>query len=110
MPEYDVFLSHNRADRPVVEDLARRLQEFAGPAPEPAAPHRQRDRIDMPLDIESLLAPISEEAPCGEDLTYDQAYMELERIAQGDFAPQLAYCPRCHEFRAICPYAAGTTD
>jgi hypothetical protein len=29
----------------------------------------------------------------------------LERIAKGDFSPQTDYCPRCEEFRAICPYA-----
>jgi DNA helicase-2/ATP-dependent DNA helicase PcrA len=29
----------------------------------------------------------------------------LERIAQQEFPPQSAYCPRCQEFRAICPYA-----
>jgi DNA helicase-2/ATP-dependent DNA helicase PcrA len=29
----------------------------------------------------------------------------LERIAGGDFSPQTDYCPRCEEFRAICPYA-----
>jgi type VI secretion system protein ImpA len=36
-----------------------------------------------PIDTESLLAPVSEEAPCGEDLSYDPAYVELERTAQG---------------------------
>ncbi len=34
----------------------------------------------------------------------------LERIAQGEFPPQPAYCPRCQEFRAICPYALDATD
>jgi DNA helicase-2/ATP-dependent DNA helicase PcrA len=29
----------------------------------------------------------------------------LEHIAGGDFSPQTDYCPRCEEFRAICPYA-----
>ena len=37
----------------------------------------------MAIDIESLLTPIGEESPCGEDLSYDPTYMELERIAQG---------------------------
>ncbi len=37
----------------------------------------------MAMDVESLLAEVSAESPCGEDLTYDPAYMELERIAQG---------------------------
>ena len=30
------------------------------------------------LDIESLLFEVSPEAPCGEDLTYDNAFLELE--------------------------------
>jgi DNA helicase-2/ATP-dependent DNA helicase PcrA len=29
----------------------------------------------------------------------------LERIAGGDFSPQTDYCPRCEEFRPICPHA-----
>jgi len=35
------------------------------------------------LDIEALLAPLSDESPCGDDLSYDPAYMELERSIQG---------------------------
>ena len=35
------------------------------------------------LDVEKLLTELSPEAPCGEDLTYDPAYMELDRLAQG---------------------------
>ncbi len=34
------------------------------------------------LEVESLLAEISPEAPCGEDLEYDPAFGELERSAQ----------------------------
>ena len=37
----------------------------------------------MPIDVESLLAEIGPESPCGEDLTYDASYLELERAAQG---------------------------
>ena len=37
----------------------------------------------MAIDVERLLAEISPEAPCGEDLSYDPALMELERVAQG---------------------------
>lgn len=33
------------------------------------------------IDIEALLAPVSEERPAGEDLEYDLAYSELERAA-----------------------------
>ncbi|MBM4037667.1 MAG: type VI secretion system protein TssA [Planctomycetes bacterium] len=35
------------------------------------------------LDVEKLLSPLSPDAPCGEDLAYDTAYMELDRLAQG---------------------------
>lgn len=39
---------------------------------------------NMPLqNIESLLQPISADAPCGADLEYDPACLELDRIAQG---------------------------
>ena len=37
----------------------------------------------MAIDVEALLADIDPESPCGEDMTYDPAYLELERIAQG---------------------------
>lgn len=35
------------------------------------------------IDVESMLAGISEDQPCGEDLEYDPAYLELETLAQG---------------------------
>jgi type VI secretion system protein ImpA len=35
------------------------------------------------IDIEKLLAEVSADSPCGEDLSYDPAYIELETIAQG---------------------------
>ncbi len=35
------------------------------------------------FDVEALLAEISPDAPCGEDISYDAAFLELERIAQG---------------------------
>ena len=35
------------------------------------------------IDVESLLQAISPESPCGEDLSYDQGYLELERLSQG---------------------------
>jgi len=35
------------------------------------------------IDQERLLAEISPDAPCGEDLSYDPAYLELDRKAQG---------------------------
>jgi len=38
----------------------------------------------MPLkNIESLLQPVSPDAPCGSDLEYDSAFLELERASQG---------------------------
>jgi len=37
----------------------------------------------MAIDVEKLLAEISPDSPCGEDLSYDPAFMELERVAQG---------------------------
>jgi type VI secretion system protein ImpA len=35
------------------------------------------------LDLERLLAPISEDTPCGEDLGYDASYVALETSARG---------------------------
>jgi type VI secretion system protein ImpA len=35
------------------------------------------------LDVESLLSDLSADSPCGEDLAYDPAYLELQRTAQG---------------------------
>ncbi len=37
----------------------------------------------MSFDTESLLAPISEDAPCGSDLEYDPAFLELETAGAG---------------------------
>ncbi len=34
-------------------------------------------------DVESLLTPLGDEAPCGENLEYDPAFGELERALQG---------------------------
>jgi len=35
------------------------------------------------LDVPALLAPVSADSPCGDDLEYDAAFLELERSAQG---------------------------
>ena len=35
------------------------------------------------FDIDKLVAPVSEDSPCGDDLEYDPEFGELERIAQG---------------------------
>ena len=38
----------------------------------------------MPIqNLESLLQPISADAPCGPDLEYDPAFLELDRLSQG---------------------------
>jgi len=37
----------------------------------------------MPIDIESLLAPVSAEQPCGPDLEYDADFMALETAVKG---------------------------
>ncbi|MCK5272239.1 MAG: type VI secretion system protein TssA [Sedimentisphaerales bacterium] len=38
------------------------------------------------IDIDSLLVEFSAESPCGEDLTYDPAYLELETMVRGTAA------------------------
>ena len=35
------------------------------------------------FDLEPFLSEISSEAPCGEDISYDNAFLELERLTQG---------------------------
>lgn len=35
------------------------------------------------IDVEALLAPVSNQPPCGPDLEYDPEWQELERLAQG---------------------------
>ncbi|MEN0105806.1 MAG: type VI secretion system protein TssA [Pseudomonas sp.] len=35
------------------------------------------------LDVPRLLSAVSEQSPCGDDLEYDAAFLELERITQG---------------------------
>jgi type VI secretion system protein ImpA len=42
------------------------------------------------MDIEPLLQPISPEAPCGEDLSYDASFNELETLAKGKEAQQFS--------------------
>lgn len=41
------------------------------------------------FDIEALLAEISPDAPCGEDISYDADFMELERLAAGTAETQV---------------------
>lgn len=48
------------------------------------AAQRSDDReIVTVLDVPVLLAAVSPDSPCGDDLEYDAAFLELERIAQG---------------------------
>jgi type VI secretion system protein ImpA len=35
------------------------------------------------VNVESLLKPLSEAAPCGENLRWDRRYLEVERLAEG---------------------------
>ncbi len=41
------------------------------------------------FDVDALLAEISPDAPCGEDISYDADFLELERIAQGKAETQV---------------------
>ncbi len=41
------------------------------------------------IDLDNLLLEISAKAPCGEDLEYDPAFIELERIATGKAEQQV---------------------
>lgn len=37
----------------------------------------------MGMDVEKLLAPVSDDAPSGEDVTFDPVMLELEQLAEG---------------------------
>src|SRR5947209_4848186 len=37
----------------------------------------------MAFDIESLLEPVSEDAPSGESIEYDPAFIEIETLSRG---------------------------
>ncbi|MCL4209617.1 MAG: type VI secretion system protein TssA [Phycisphaeraceae bacterium] len=45
--------------------------------------------VCMAIDIDSLLQVISPDHPCGEDLSYDPAFLDLERSFQGKPAQQM---------------------
>jgi type VI secretion system protein ImpA len=53
---------------------------------------------------EELLKPISEEAPCGEDLSYDGSLQELETMARGKEETQFsaAEAPDWRKLRSLC--------
>jgi type VI secretion system protein ImpA len=37
----------------------------------------------VPIDVDGLLRPVSDAAPCGEELRYDRRYLEVMRLAEG---------------------------
>ena len=41
------------------------------------------------FDVDALLAEISPDAPCGEDISYDADFLELERLARGKAEAQV---------------------
>lgn len=67
------------------------------------------------IDVEALLAPISEEAPSGENLEYDPQFSEMERAATGKPEQQFgntivpAEEPNWKELREIALELAGRT-
>ncbi len=42
-----------------------------------------RERIMSAIDVEQLLREVSADSPCGDDLEYDAAFMEMTRLAAG---------------------------
>ena len=69
----------------------------------------------MDLDVEKLLLPISPESPCGDDLSYDPAFLEIEQIAAGKPEQQVgatiipAEDPDWKQLRARCADLLGRT-
>src|SRR5690242_21662275 len=67
------------------------------------------------LDVEKLLAPVSDGSPCGENLEYNPAYMELDRLAQGTPEQTMgsttipAVEPNWKELRERCQELLGQT-
>lgn len=49
------------------------------------------------FDIDAFLAEISSDAPCGEDISYDIQFLELERLAQGKEETQVGDHIQEHE-------------
>nr|WP_298142784.1 type VI secretion system protein TssA [uncultured Pseudomonas sp.] len=60
------------------------------------------------VDVQQLLDTISPDAPCGDDLEYDAAFLELERAAQGQPERQMgdavlpAAPPEWRQVRDLC--------
>jgi type VI secretion system protein ImpA len=51
----------------------------------------------VPFDVDALLNDISTDAPCGEDVSYDIEFLELERLAQGTEETQVGDHIQEHE-------------
>ena len=56
------------------------------------------------INVESLLKPISADAPCGENLRWDRRFLELERLAEGKEETQFSASeePNWREVRDVC--------
>ena len=56
------------------------------------------------VHVESLLKPLSEENPCGENLRWDRRYLEVERLAEGKEETQFSAAeePDWREVRDGC--------
>ena len=56
------------------------------------------------VNVESLLKPLSEAAPCGENLRWDRRYLEVERLAEGKEETQFSAAeePDWREVRDGC--------
>lgn len=69
----------------------------------------------MGLDVEKLLLPISADAPCGDDLSYDPAFLQVEQIAAGKPEQQVgdtiipAEDPDWKQLRTKCTELLGRT-
>jgi len=64
----------------------------------------------MPIDIEGLLAPVDEEAPCGADPSYDPEFLEMERLAKGTVEQQIGDTiveAEEPDWKAVCQEALG---
>lgn len=69
-----------------------------------------------PVDVDSLLQEISPDAPCGEDLSYDPTYTQMERtlnqgLSEGmvEDASAEQEGPNWREFRNLCVELLGRT-
>lgn len=56
------------------------------------------------INVETLLKPITADAPCGENLRWDRRFLELERLAEGKEETQFSPAeePNWREVRDVC--------